>query len=564
MSPDPDRPFDGPERSGITFAAHKIIINELSKQFGDRILYSNVNLKLKGGNRYGLIGGNGSGKTTLIKILQGEEEQTDGSIEFEPGRTRGYLRQDHNSFDGFSILDTVLQGHARFWEVHKQREALYAKESMTEEEGNLVAELEMEFADLDGYMAESRAGELLEGLGIPTEQHQDPLTSLVGGWKLRVLLAQALFARPDILMLDEPTNHLDIHTISWLEKMLNQYEGMVVVISHDRHFLDNVCTHILDVDYKEINQFTGNYSQWETAVKQARERAQAHNDRMQKKKEELQDFVARFSANASKASQASSRQKQLEKIKEDMVELRPTSRVAPRPVLKIEKPCGRQAVSLKDLTMGFEADSPLYKKVNLDVVNGEKVAIIGVNGVGKTTLLKLLMGQLEPVAGSVVWGQSANKSYFPQDPFELLDPEMTAFDWLYQFRPTWGQQEIRALLGRMLFSGDAQMKLTKVLSGGEKARLLFAMLMAQQSNTIILDEPTNHLDLEAIAALNDELKDYEGTLLFVSHDRTFVSSLATRVIEIIDGQVIDYKGTYEDYVSGPREDQIARIKGKKK
>jgi ATPase subunit of ABC transporter with duplicated ATPase domains len=541
-----------------------IIISDLSMQFGDRVLYSNVNLKLKTGNRYGLIGGNGSGKTTLIKILQGEEVQTDGNIEFEPGRTRGYLRQDHNSFDGFSILDTVLQGHARFWEVHKQREALYAKSEMTEEEGILVSELEMEFADLDGYMAEARAGELLEGLGIPTEQHQDPLTSLVGGWKLRVLLAQALFARPDILMLDEPTNHLDIHTISWLEKMLNQYVGMVVVISHDRHFLDNVCTHILDVDYKEINQFTGNYSQWETAVRQARERAQAHNDRMQKKKEELQDFVARFSANASKASQASSRQKQLEKIKEDMVELRPSSRVAPRPVLKIEKPCGRQAVSLKDLTMGFEADDPLYRKVNLDITSGEKVAIIGVNGVGKTTLLKLLMGQLEPVSGSVLWGQSANRSYFPQDPFELLDPEMTAFDWLYQFRPTWGQQDIRALLGRMLFSGDAQMKLTKVLSGGEKARLLFAMLMAQQSNTIILDEPTNHLDLEAIAALNDELKDYEGTLLFVSHDRTFVSSLATRVIEIIDGQVIDYQGTYDDYVSGPREDMIARNKGRKK
>ncbi|MEK7391967.1 MAG: ATP-binding cassette domain-containing protein [Fibrobacterota bacterium] len=541
-----------------------IIINELSMQFGDRVLYSNVNLKLKTGNRYGLIGGNGSGKTTLIKILQGEEVQTDGNIEFEPNRTRGYLRQDHNSFDGFSILDTVLQGHARFWEVHKQREALYAKSEMTEEEGILVSELEMEFADLDGYMAEARAGELLEGLGIPTDQHNDPLTSLVGGWKLRVLLAQALFARPDILMLDEPTNHLDIHTISWLEKMLNQYVGMVVVISHDRHFLDNVCTHILDVDYKEINQFTGNYSQWETAVKQARERAQAHNDRMQKKKDDLQDFVARFSANASKAAQASSRQKQLEKIKEDMVELRPSSRVAPRPVLKIEKPSGRQAVSFKDLTMAFEADKVLYSKVNIDIINGEKVAIIGVNGVGKTTLLKLLMGQIQPVSGSVIWGQSANKSYFPQDPFELLDPEMTAFDWLYQFRPTWTQQEIRALLGRMLFSGDAQMKLTKVLSGGEKARLLFAMLMAQQSNSIILDEPTNHLDLEAIAALNEELKVYEGTLLFVSHDRTFVSSLATRVIEIIDGQVIDYQGTYEDYISGPREDMIARNKGKKK
>ncbi len=541
-----------------------IIINELSMQFGDRVLYSNVNLKLKPGNRYGLIGGNGSGKTTLIKILQGEETQTDGSIEFDPGLTRGYLRQDHNAFDGFTIMETVLQGHARFWEVMKKREELYAKAEMTEEEGHLVADLEMEFADLDGYMAEARAGELLEGLGIPTEQHNDPLTSLVGGWKLRVLLAQVLFARPDILMLDEPTNHLDIHTISWLEKILKQYEGLVVVISHDRHFLDNVCTHILDVDYKEINQFTGNYSQWETAVRQARERAQAHNDRMQKKKEELQDFVARFSANASKASQASSRQKQLEKIKEDMVELRPTSRVAPRPVLKIEKPCGRQVVGLKDLTMGFEADKILYSKLNIDIVNGEKVAIIGVNGVGKTTLLKLLMGQLEPLSGSITWGQAAIKSYFPQDPFELLDPEMSAFDWLYQFRPTWGQQEIRALLGRMLFSGDAQMKLTKVLSGGEKARLLFAMLMAQQPNTIILDEPTNHLDLEAIEALNDELKDYEGSLVFVSHDRTFVSSLATRIIEIIDGQVIDYQGPYEDYVGGPRDEMIARLKGRAK
>jgi len=541
-----------------------IIINELSMQFGDRVLYSNVNLKLKPGNRYGLIGGNGSGKTTLIKILQGEETQTDGSIEFDPGLTRGYLRQDHNAFDGFTIMETVLQGHARFWEVMKKREELYAKAEMTEEEGHLVADLEMEFADLDGYMAEARAGELLEGLGIPTEQHNDPLTSLVGGWKLRVLLAQVLFARPDILMLDEPTNHLDIHTISWLEKILKQYEGLVVVISHDRHFLDNVCTHIMDVDYKEINQFTGNYSQWETAVRQARERAQAHNDRMQKKKEELQDFVARFSANASKASQASSRQKQLEKIKEDMVELRPTSRVAPRPVLKIEKPCGRQVVGLKDLTMGFEADKILYSKLNIDIVNGEKVAIIGVNGVGKTTLLKLLMGQLEPLSGSITWGQAAIKSYFPQDPFELLDPEMSAFDWLYQFRPTWGQQEIRALLGRMLFSGDAQMKLTKVLSGGEKARLLFAMLMAQQPNTIILDEPTNHLDLEAIEALNDELKDYEGSLVFVSHDRTFVSSLATRIIEIIDGQVIDYQGPYEDYVGGPRDEMIARLKGRAK
>jgi ATPase subunit of ABC transporter with duplicated ATPase domains len=541
-----------------------IIISELSKQFGDRVLYSGVNLKLKGGNRYGLIGGNGSGKTTLIKILQGEETQTDGNIEFEPNRTRGYLRQDHNAFDGFSIMETVLQGHERFWDVHKKREALYAKSEMTEEEGNQAAEYEMEYADLDGYTAEARAGELLEGLGIPTEQHNDPLTNLVGGWKLRVLLAQALFARPDILMLDEPTNHLDIHTISWLEKLLVQYEGLVVVISHDRHFLDNVCTHILDVDYKEINQFTGNYSQWETAVAQARERAQAHNERMEKKKEELQDFVRRFSANASKASQASSRQKQLEKIKEDMVELRPSSRVAPRPVLKIEKPCGRQVVGLKDLTMGYEDGKPLYTGLNLDIVNGEKVAIIGVNGVGKSTLLKLLMEQIEPLKGSISWGQSAVKSYFPQDPFELLDPEMTAFDWLYQFRPTWSQQDIRALLGRMLFSGESQMKLTKVLSGGEKARLLFAMLMAQQSNTIVLDEPTNHLDLEAIDAFQESLQEFEGSLLFVSHDRTFVSSLATRVIEIIDGQIIDYQGPYEDYVSGPRDELLARVKARKK
>ena len=541
-----------------------IIISELSKQFGDRVLYSGVNLKLKGGNRYGLIGGNGSGKTTLIKILQGEEAQTDGSIEFEPNRTRGYLRQDHNAFDGFTIMETVLQGHARFWEVHKKREELYAKSEMTEEEGNLAAEYEMEYADLDGYTAEARAGELLEGLGIPTEQHNDPLTNLVGGWKLRVLLAQALFARPDILMLDEPTNHLDIHTISWLEKLLVQYEGLVVVISHDRHFLDNVCTHILDVDYKEINQFTGNYSAWETAVTQARERAQAHNDRMQKKKEELQDFVARFSANASKASQASSRQKQLEKIKEDMVELRPSSRVAPRPVLRVEKPCGRQVVSIKGLTMGFEEGKPLYQNLDLDITNGEKIAIIGVNGVGKSTLLKLLMEQIQPLSGTISWGQSASKSYFPQDPFELLDPEMTAYDWLYQFRPSWSQQEIRALLGRMLFSGDSQMKLTKVLSGGEKARLLFAMLMAQQSNTIVLDEPTNHLDLEAIGAFNESLQEFEGSLILVSHDRTFVSSLATRVIEIIDGQVIDYQGPYEDYVSGARDGIVARLKAKKK
>jgi len=541
-----------------------IIISGLSKQFGDRILYSGVNLKLKGGNRYGLIGGNGSGKTTLIKILQGEEDATDGSVEFEPNRTRGYLRQDHNAFDGFTILETVLQGHPRFWEVLKKREELYSKAEMTEEEGHLVGDLEMEFADLDGYTAESRAGELLEGLGIPTEQHDDPLTNLVGGWKLRVLLAQALFARPDILMLDEPTNHLDIHTISWLEKLLNQYEGLVVVVSHDRHFLDNVCTHILDVDYREINQFTGNYSQWETAVKLARERAGAHNERMEKKKEELQDFVRRFSANASKAAQASSRQKQLEKIKEDMVELRPSSRVAPRPVLKIEKPCGRQVVSLKDLSMAFEADKPLYSKVNLDFTAGEKVAIIGINGVGKSTLLKILMEQIQPTSGSVTWGQSAVKSYFPQDPFELLDPEMTAFDWLYQFRPTWSQQEIRALLGRMLFSGDSQMKQTKVLSGGEKARLLFSMLMAQQSNTIVLDEPTNHLDLEAISAFNEELQAYEGTLLFVSHDRTFVSSLATRVIEIVDGQLFDYQGPYEDYLKGPRDEILAKAKSRKK
>jgi ATPase subunit of ABC transporter with duplicated ATPase domains len=541
-----------------------IIVTDLSKQFGDRVLYANVNLKLKGGNRYGLIGGNGSGKTTFIKILQGEEAQTDGTIEFEPGRTRGYLRQDHNAFDGFSIMETVLQGHERFWQVMKEREELYAKSEMTEEEGMRVADLEVEFAELDGYTAEARAGELLEGLGIPTETHNDPLTSLVGGWKLRVLLAQALFAHPDILMLDEPTNHLDIITIAWLEKLLNQYEGMVVVISHDRHFLDNVCTHILDVDYKEINQFTGNYSAWETAVTQARERAQAHNDRMQKKKEELQDFVSRFSANASKASQASSRQKQLEKIKEEMVELRPSSRVAPRPVLKVEKPCGRQVVSIKGLTMGFEEGKPLYQDLDLDITNGEKIAIIGVNGVGKSTLLKLLMEQIQPLSGSISWGQSATKSYFPQDPFELLDPEMTAYDWLYQFRPSWSQQEIRALLGRMLFSGDSQMKLTKVLSGGEKARLLFAMLMAQQSNTIVLDEPTNHLDLEAIGAFNESLQEFEGSLILVSHDRTFVSSLATRVIEIIDGQVIDYQGPYEDYVSGAREDLLSRLKSKKK
>ena len=518
----------------------------ITMQFGAKPLFENVSVKFGEGNRYGLIGANGCGKSTFMKILGGDLEPTQGSVSKESDERIGKLRQDQFAFEEYSVIDTVIMGHAELWAVKQERDQIYAKPEMTEEDGIRAGELESEFAEMDGYTAESRAGELLLGLEIPTEQHFGPMSAVAPGWKLRVLLAQALFADPDIMLLDEPTNNLDINTIRWLEKVLNERNSTMIIISHDRHFLNSVCTHMADLDYGELRIYPGNYDEYMLASTQARERQLSDNAKKKAQIAELQQFVARFSANASKAKQATSRAKQIDKIQLD--EIKPSSRVNPFIRFEQDKKLHRLALEIEDVSKGYD-EGPLFNGLNMMLEVGERVAIIGPNGIGKSTLLKTLVGDLEPDTGIVKWSENSNVGYFAQDHADAFENDMKLFDWMSQ----WGQsgddeQVIRGALGRLLFSRDELNKSVKVISGGEQGRMLFGKLMLQRPNILVMDEPTNHLDMESIESLNMALDQYPGTLIFVSHDREFVSSLATRIVELTPTGVVDYMGNYDDYL----------------
>lgn len=515
-------------------------------QFGAKPLFENISAKFSDGNRYGLIGANGCGKSTFMKILSGELQPTSGNVAISEHLRVGELSQDQFAFEEYSVVDTVILGDRKLSAVKMERERIYALPEMSEEDGIKVADLEMEFAELDGYSAESRACEILTGAGIDESMHFGPMSEVAPGWKLRVLLAQALFSDPDILLLDEPTNNLDIHTIRWLETVLNDRKSTMVIISHDRHFLNAVCTHMADIDYGTLKVYPGNYDDFMIASTQARERMQSQNDKKKAQILELKHFVSRFSANASKAKQATSRARQIEKIELD--EIKPSSRVSPYIRFNQDSKLHRQALTIEGLGHSFE-DERLFEGGNLILEAGTRLAIIGENGVGKSTLLKCLMNDLEPQKGTIKWSENATLGYCPQDTNAIFNQEINLFDWMSQWRqPDHDDQIVRATLGRLLFSTEDSEKSVKVCSGGEKNRLLFGKLMMSEPNVMLLDEPTNHLDMEAIESLNLALEHYEGTLIFVSHDREFVSSLATRIIEIKDHKLNDFAGTYEEYL----------------
>ncbi len=521
----------------------------ITMQFGAKPLFENISVKFGDGNRYGLIGANGCGKSTFMKILGGDLEPSAGNVMLDPGERLGKLRQDQFAFEDLRVLDVVMMGHTELWKAITERDAIYANPEATDDDYMHAAELESVVAQFDGYSAEARAGELLLGAGVSIDQHQGPMSAVAPGWKLRVLLAQALFSNPDILLLDEPTNNLDINTIRWLEDVLNERNSTMIIISHDRHFLNQVCTHVADMDYGTLKIYPGNYDEYMLASTQARNQQLANNAKAKEKVAELQDFVRRFSANKSKARQATSRAKMIDKIKvEDM---KPSSRAYPFVRFEGEKKLHRLAVEVENISKAY--DKQLFKNFSIAVEAGERIAIIGANGAGKTTLLRSICGDMcnmKPDTGRVKWAENANVGYMPQDPTEEFAGGEVLTDWMGQWTKEGDDdQAVRSILGRLLFGGDEVKKSVKVLSGGEKGRMMYGKLMLGRHNVMLLDEPTNHMDMESIESLNIALDKYAGTLIFVSHDREFVSSLATRILEIKENEIVDFQGNYEDYLS---------------
>ncbi|MDG4812174.1 ABC-F family ATPase [Hydrogenovibrio sp. 3SP14C1] len=518
----------------------------ITMQFGEKPLFENINIKFGNGNRYGLIGANGCGKSTFMKILGGDLTPSAGQVMLDPTDVLGKLKQDQFAYEAYSVVDTVIMGDTQLWEVKKERDRIYSLPEMSEEDGIKVAELEVAFGEMDGYTAESRAGELLLGLEIPVEQHFGLMSEIAPGWKLRVLLAQALFANPDILLLDEPTNNLDINTIRWLEGVLNERKSTMIIISHDRHFLNSVCTHMADLDYGELHIYPGNYDEYMFASTQARERLLSDNAKKQAQINDLKSFVSRFSANASKAKQATSRQKQLDKI--ELEEVKPSSRVNPFIRFEQDKKLFRLALEVEHLTKSYDELS-IFKDMNMMLEAGEKLAVLGPNGVGKTTFLKTLVGDTDIDSGKVKWSENTQIGYYAQDHAHDFEEDLTLLDWMSQWKAEKDdEQSVRAVLGKMLFSQKEIDKSVKVLSGGEQGRMLFGKLMLQKPNVLIMDEPTNHLDMESIESLNQALEEFEGTVIFVSHDREFVSSLATRLLLMSPDGVDIYQGNYEAYL----------------
>jgi len=534
-----------------------LVANNVTMQFGAKPLFENVSVKFGEGYRYGLIGANGSGKSTFMKILDGELEPTAGNVSKDQHERMAYLRQDQFAFEDQRVIDVVMMGHADMWACMLEKDAIYANPDATEDDYLHAADLEARFAEYGGYTAESRAGELLLGVGIPAEQHFGPMSDVAPGWKLRVLLIQALFANPDILLLDEPTNNLDIATIRWLENVINERTSTMVIISHDRHFLNQVCTHMADLDYGRITVYPGNYDDFMEASTMARERQQSANAKAKERIAELQNFVRRFSANASKAKQATSRMKLIDKLKPE--DVKPSSRQYPwiRFEFDDKEKLHRQAVEVENLTFAYPGSArKIFDKLNLTINGGDRLAIIGENGVGKSTLLKLLMAELTPQRGTIKWTEKARHGYYAQDHAQDFSSDTNLTDWIAGYARANAadgddlETLIRGTLGRLLFSGNEVRKPVKVISGGEQGRMIFGKLMLMRANVLVMDEPTNHLDMESIESLNTALEKFRGTLIFVSHDREFVSSLATRVLEIrIDGKMVNYLGNYEEYLA---------------
>ena len=528
----------------------------VSLQYGGRVLFNDVNINFTKGNCYGLIGANGAGKSTFLKILAGELEPNKGSVFITPGERMAVLKQDHLLFDEFDVVECVLYGHKRLYDIRKEKDALYMKEDFTDEDGIKAAELEGEFAELDGWAAESNAEMLLNGLGVTNEFHYAKMKELTGGQKVKVLLAQALFGNPDILLLDEPTNHLDIHAIKWLEDFLMNFENTVIVVSHDRHFLNKVCTNIADIDYGKITMFVGNYDFWYSYTQMTQRQLKDQNKRVEQKIKELQDFIQRFSANASKAKQATSRKKLLDNLQMDTI--KPSSRRYPFCSFKQDREVGNDVLLVDGISKTIDGKKVL-NDVSFMIRPHEKVAFVGKDEIARTTLFQILMGELEPDEGSFKWGITTKTAYFPKDNTEYFEGNKDSLiEWLRPFAKE-GEQydsDIRGWLGRMLFSGEEALKEAGVLSGGEKVRCMLCKMMMSGANVMILDEPTNHLDLESITALNEGLTEYKGTLLFDSHDHQFVQTIADRIIEILPGGIIDRQMTYDEYIEDESIDAI--------
>ncbi|MGL6016659.1 MAG: ABC-F family ATP-binding cassette domain-containing protein [Selenomonadaceae bacterium] len=538
-----------------------ISTNGLTLQFGKRVLFKDVNIKFTPGNCYGVIGANGAGKSTFLRLLSGDIEPTNGSIDITPGERLAVLKQNHYEFDDYEVLKTVMMGHKRLVEIMDEKDALYMKPDFSDEDGMRVSELECEFAELDGWNAEPEAARLLNGLGIMEELHTMKMADLSGKEKVRVLLAQALFGNPDILLLDEPTNHLDIASINWLEDFLANFENTVIVVSHDRHFLNQVCTHIADVDFGAIQLYVGNYDFWLKSSELALQLSKDANKKKEEKIKDLQTFIQRFSANASKSKQATSRKKMLDKISLD--DIKPSSRRYPYIAFKPDREAGDQLLTVEGISKTIDGEK-LLNDVSFTLKKGDKVAFVGPNGPAKTVLFKILAGEMEADAGSFKWGVTTTQAYLPVDNSAFFDGiNLSLVDWLRQYSEDQDESFVRGFLGRMLFSGEESLKQASVLSGGEKVRCMLSRMMLSGANVLLLDEPTNHLDLESITALNDGLIAFAGTLLFVSHDHEFIQTIANRIIEITPNGVVDRAMTYDEYLENDTvKQQLAEKYGK--
>lgn len=534
-------------------------VNDLSLQFGKRVLFDEVSLKFTGDSCYGVIGANGAGKSTFLKILSGDIDPTRGRVVLETGRRMAVLNQDHFAFDQVRVIDTVLIGHSELWRIMQEKEAIYSKADFSDEDGIKASELETAFAEMDGWNAESDAASLLSGLGIDESSHEQLMENLSGNQKVRVLLAQALFGNPDVLILDEPTNDLDLHTISWLEDFLLNFKNTVIVVSHDRHFLDTVCTQIVDIDFKKVKLYTGNYSFWYESSQLALRQRQTANKKAEDKRKELQEFIARFSANAAKSKQATSRKKLLEKINLDDIE--PSSRKYPAIIFKEEREAGDQILHISGLSKSIDGQR-LFTDLNLNVNKGDKIAFISRNSLATTALFELLNGHMEADTGSIQFGQTITTAYLPLENAHFFDTKLNLVDWLRQFSNEKDEVYIRGFLGKMLFSGEETQKAANVLSGGEKVRCMLSRMMLRQANLLMLDEPTNHLDLESITAFNNSLMDFPGTVLFTSHDHQFTETVANRIVELTPNGCLDKLMGFDDYLSDERvAAQLAELVG---
>lgn len=526
-----------------------IQVNNVTLRFGKKTLFEDVNIKFTAGNCYGLIGANGAGKSTFLKLLSGELETTHGDIVISKGERVAILKQNHYEYDEFTVIDTVIMGNSELYNIMKEKEKMYSQTEFSDEDGIKLGELEAAFAELNGWEAESEASQLLNNLGIENEFHYSLMKELPNNKKVKVLLAQALFGNPDILLLDEPTNNLDIEAINWLEEFLIDFSNTVIVVSHDRHFLNKVCTHIVDIDYNKIKLYIGNYDFWYESSQLALKQMKESNKKKEEKIKELQAFIARFSANASKSKQATSRKKMLEKIVLD--EIVPSSRKYPFIDFKPSRESGKEILSVKKLSKTVDGKK-ILNNISFTVLKGDKIAFVGSNSIAKTALFRILMGEIKYDSGSIEWGKTITKSYFPQDNSEYFKNDETIIEWIGHYYNIDDETVLRSFLGRMLFSGEDVFKKVPILSGGEKARCMLSKCMLESPNFMILDEPTNHLDLESITSLNNGLIKYDGEMLFASHDHQFVETIANRIIEITDSGIIDRKCTYDEYLESKK------------